>query len=282
MSQPPVLAVTGSTGAVGGRVARDLAARGVTQRLLVRDASRAPRLDGADVRTARYSDADAARAALRGVTTLFMVSASETADRVDHHRTFVEAAADAGVRSIVYTSFLAAAPDAVFTLGRDHAATEQIIRASGMSWTFLRDNFYMDMMELFAGDAGVIRGPAGEGRCSLVSRSDVAATAVAVLRDPAAHADTTYDLTGPEALSMAEVADKISAVRGHPVRFHDESVGEAYASRAAFGAPRWQVDAWVSTYTAIASGDLAGVSSDVERVTGRPAQSFEEFLGAVS
>ena len=282
MTAQPVIAVTGSTGAVGGRVARDLAARGIPQRLLVRDASRAPELAGAEVHVAGYSDTDAVVAALTGVETLFMVSASESADRVDHHRTFVDAAARAGVRSIVYTSFLGAAPDAVFTLGRDHAETEDVIRASGMSWTFLRDNFYMDMMELFAGDDGVIRGPAGDGRCSLVSRSDVAATAVAVLLDPAAHADTAYDLTGPEALTLAEVAEKISAVRGHRVRFVDETVDEAYASRAAFGAPRWQVDAWVSTYTSIASGDQAAVSNDVERVTGRPAQSFEEFLGAVS
>ncbi|MBT9607423.1 SDR family oxidoreductase [Microbacterium sp.] len=281
MPAQPVIAVAGSTGAVGGRVARDLAARGIPQRLLVRDAARAPELEGAEVHVAGYSD-PAAASALAGVETLFMVSASESADRVEHHRTFVEAAARAGVRSIVYTSFLAAAPDAVFTLGRDHAATEEMIRESGMSWTFLRDNFYMDMMELFAGDDGVIRGPAGTGRCSLVSRSDVAATAVAVLRDPAAHADRAYDLTGPEALTLDEVAQKISAVRGQPVRFHDETVDEAYASRAVFGAPRWQVDAWVSTYTAIASGDLAGVSGDVEKVTGRPAQTFDEFLGAVA
>ncbi|CAH0182831.1 SDR family oxidoreductase [Microbacterium sp. Bi128] len=282
MPAQPVIAVAGSTGAVGGRVARDLAARGIPQRLLVRDAARAPELEGAEVHVAGYSDAAAAASALAGVETLFMVSASESADRVEHHRTFVEAAARAGVRSIVYTSFLAAAPDAVFTLGRDHAVTEEMIRASGMSWTFLRDNFYMDMMELFAGDDGVIRGPAGTGRCSLVSRSDVAATAVAVLRDPAAHADRAYDLTGPEALTLDEVAQKISAVRGQPVRFHDETVDEAYASRAVFGAPRWQVDAWVSTYTAIASGDLAGVSGDVEKVTGRPAQTFDEFLGAIA
>ncbi|MFG6279136.1 SDR family oxidoreductase [Microbacterium sp. 5K110] len=282
MPAQPVIAVAGSTGAVGGRVARDLAARGIPQRLLVRDAARAPELEGAEVHVAGYSDAAAAASALAGVETLFMVSASESADRVEHHRTFVEAAARAGVRSIVYTSFLAAAPDAVFTLGRDHAATEEMIRGSGMSWTFLRDNFYMDMMELFAGDDGVIRGPAGTGRCSLVSRSDVAATAVAVLRDPAAHADRAYDLTGPEALTLDEVAQKISAVRGQPVRFHDETVDEAYASRAVFGAPRWQVDAWVSTYTAIASGDLAGVSGDVEKVTGRPAQTFDEFLGAIA
>ncbi|MFS0794796.1 SDR family oxidoreductase [Microbacterium sp. 1P10AE] len=278
----PVIAVTGSTGAVGGRVARDLAARGIPQRLLVRDAARAPELEGAEVHVAGYSDAEAATSALAGVETLFMVSASESADRVEHHRTFVDAAARAGVRSIVYTSFLGAAPDAVFTLARDHAVTEDVIRASGMSWTFLRDNFYMDMMELFAGDDGVIRGPAGDGRCSLVSRSDVAATAVAVLLDPAAHADTTYDLTGPEALSMEDVAQKISAVRGRPVRYVDETLDEAYASRAVYGAPSWQVDAWVSTYTAIASGDMARVSGDVEAITGRPAQTFDEFLGAVA
>ena len=282
MPAQPAIAVTGSTGAVGGRVARDLAARGIAQRLLVRDATRAPQLEGAEVHVAGYSDADAAAAALAGVETLFMVSASESADRVEHHRTFVAAAAEAGVRSIVYTSFLAAAPDSVFTLGRDHAATEDIIRSSGMSWTFLRDNFYMDMMELFAGDDGVIRGPAGDGRCSLVSRADVAATAVAVLLDPAAHADHAYDLTGPEALSLDELAQKISAVRGHPVRYVDETLDEAYASRAVFGAPSWQVDAWVSTYTAIGSGDLARVSGDVETVTGRRAQSFDEFLGAIA
>jgi uncharacterized protein YbjT (DUF2867 family) len=282
MTTLPVIAVTGSTGAVGGRVARDLAARGIPQRLLVRDASRAPELEGAEIHVAGYSDADAVCSALAGVDTLFMVSASESADRVEHHRTFVDAAARAGVRSIVYTSFLGAAPDAVFTLARDHAVTEDIISESGMSWTFLRDNFYMDMMELFAGDDGVIRGPAGDGRRSLVSRSDVAATAVAVLLDPAAHADTTYDLTGPEALSMDEVVQKISVVRGHPVRYVDETLGEAYASRAVYGAPSWQVDAWVSTYTAIASGDMARVSADVEAITGRPAQTFDEFLGAVA
>ncbi len=278
----PAIAVTGSTGAVGGRVARDLAARGIPQRLLVRDPARAPRLDGADVHVGGYSDAAAAAAALEGVDTLFMVSAAESADRVEHHRIFIDAAARAGVRSVVYTSFLAAAPDAVFTLGRDHAATEDLLRASGMDVTLLRDNFYMDMMELFAGDEGVIRGPAGQGRCSLVSRSDVAATAVAVLCDPAAHAGRTYDLTGPEALTLSEVAEKISLVRGRRVRFVDESVDEAYASRERYGAPRWQMDAWVSTYTAIASGDLARVSGDVEAVTGRAAQSFDEFLGAVA
>jgi uncharacterized protein YbjT (DUF2867 family) len=96
--------------------------------------------------------------------------------------------------------------------------------------------------------------------------------------DPTPHAGRTYDITGREALTMAEVAGVISRVRGRRVTFHDESIEEAYASRARYGAPAWQVDAWVSTYTAIASGDMAAVSGDVERITGRTPITLEEYL----
>jgi NAD(P)H dehydrogenase (quinone) len=119
----------------------------------------------------------------------------------------------------------------------------------------------------------VIRGPAGDGRCAVVAKEDVARAAVAVLADPSAHAGATYDLTGPEALSLTDVARIISEVRGREVRFHDETIEEAYASRAVYGAPDWEVDAWVSTYTAIASGGMAAVSDAVERLTGRPPLS---------
>lgn len=276
----PTIAVTGATGAVGGMVARDLVERGIPVRLVVRDPSRAPQLDGAEVARAEFGDADAAESALRGIETLFMVSAAESADRLDQHRTFVDAATRAGVRHVVYTSFLAAAPDAVFTLARDHFATEQHLRASGMSWTFLRDDFYIDFLEFMVGEDGVIRGPAGDGRAAVVTRADVARSATAVLLDPAAHAGATYDLTGPEALSMAEIAATIAEVRGRAVTFHDEGVEEAYRSRAVYDAPGWQLDAWVSTYTSIASGAMAPVSSDVERLTGRRPTSLAEYLRA--
>ncbi|WP_037183923.1 SDR family oxidoreductase [Rhodococcus sp. UNC23MFCrub1.1] len=272
------VAVTGSTGALGGAVAASLAAAGASQRLLVRNAGRAPSHPGADVAQCSYSDATAAVQALAGIEVLFMVSASESADRVDQQRTFVDSAVAAGVRHIVYTSFVGAAPDAVFTLARDHHATESHIRSTGIGFTFLRDNFYLDVMEHFVGEDGVLRGPAGEGRAALVARVDVARTAAAVLSDPARHLGRTYDLTGPEALSMTEVAATLSDVRGVDVRFHDETVAEAYESRARWAAPAWQNDAWVSTYTAIASGALADVSGDVEEITGRRPLSFREFL----
>lgn len=189
------------------------------------------------------------------------------------------AAALAGVRHIVYTSFQGAAADCTFTLGRDHWATEQAIRDAGLEFTFLRDSFYADFLPLMAQD-GVIRGPAGDGRVAAVAREDVAAVAVVVLADPTVHADAEYDLTGPDALTLAEAAALIEEVTGRPTRYHDETLEEAYASRARYGAPDWQVDAWVSTYTAIAAGEVATVSDAVPRITGRPDTSLRDLLAS--
>ena len=272
--------MTGATGAVGGAVALELAGDGMPLRLLVRTPSRAPELPGAVVRACSYGDASAAESALQGVDVLLMVSAAENAERLGEHLTFVDAAAAAGVRHVVYTSFVGAAPDAVFTLVRDHYATEQHIQASGMAFTFLRDNIYLDFMELFAGPDRVLRGPADDGRAGMVARADVARVAAAVLRSPDEHAGVTYTLTGPEALTMTEAAAILTAGRGRPFRFQNETLAEAYASREQYNAPAWQVEAWVTTYTAIAAGQLDVVTDDVERVSGRRPTSLAEHVAA--
>ena len=274
------LAVTGSTGRLGGRIARRLADAGVPQRLLVRDPSRAPELPGASAVRAPYGDAAAVRAALEGTSTVLMVSASESADRVDQHRAFVDAAVAAGVEQLVYVSFYGAAPDATFTLARDHWATEEHVRARGLPATFLRDDIYADFAPALVGADGVIRGPAADGRVAMVAQDDIADAAVAVLRDPAPHAGRTYDLTGPEELTLTDVAAVLSAVTGRAVTYVPETLEEAFASRAAYGAPDWQVEAWVSTYTAIAAGELAGVSPAVPDLTGHPARTLEQVLRA--
>lgn len=273
-----MLAITGSTGNIGGRVAQVLAEQGVPMRLLVRDPQRAPDLPGCTVVQASYGDRDASREALEGVDHVLMVSAAETEDRVDEHRTFVDAAAQAGVDHVIYTSFVGAAPDATFTLARDHWHTEQHLERSGMHWTFLRDSLYADFLPMLVGDDGVIRGPAADGRVALVAQDDVADAALAVLLDPGAHERAVYELTGPEALSLEEAAAILSEVSGRPARYEPETLGEAYASRASYAAPGWQVDAWVSTYAAIGAGELATVSRDVERLTGHPASPLVEVL----
>ena len=188
------------------------------------------------------------------------------------------AAAAAGVAHLVYISFYGAAPDATFTLARDHWHTEEHLRASGLPFTFLRDNLYADFMPALVGEDGVIRGPAGDGRAAVVAQDDIADAAVAVLRDPTAHAGRAYELTGPEALGLDKVAATVAAVTGRPVSYVPETVEEAYASRRAHGAPDWQLDAWVSTYTAIADGSLAGVTTAIEDLTGHPATPLEQVL----
>ena len=271
------IAVTGSTGVVGGKVARTLSSEGVPLVLPVRSPDRAQQLPEAVIREASYADSEANVEALAGVDVVFMVSAAEEEDRVATHRSFIDAAQQAGVRHIVYTSFFGASPDAAFLLGRDHWHTEEYLRASGLSWTFLRDNLYLEAVPAFAED-GAIRGPAGDGRLSAVSQSDVAASAAAILRDPDAHAGKSYDLTGPEAFTLTEAAALITELTPATVRFVDETHEEALASRAHHGAPEWEVEAWISTYTAIARGELAGVTSDVERLTGRPPLSLRDLL----
>lgn len=273
-----MIALTGVTGAVGGRVAALLAGRPL--RLLARDPARAPHVEGAEAVAFDYADRDSLTAALDGVDVLFFVSGAESAERRRHHRNVVEAARDAGVGHVVYTSFAGASPDATFTLGRDHADTEAAIHEAGLTATLLRDNLYSDLLPLFADETGTILGPAGDGRVAAVARADVAAAAAAVLREPAEHAGRTYTLTGPEALTMSELAARAGAVLGRPLRFVDQTVEEAYAQRAADypGTPDWQLDAWVSTYVAIRDGSLADVTGDVERLTGRPPLTIEQAL----
>lgn len=272
------IAVTGSTGRLGGRIARLLADEGVPQRLVVRDPSRARQLPVSEVVHAQYGDSEALHKALDGVDTALMVSASESLDRVAQHRNFVDAATAAGVEHLVYTSFVGASPNATFTLVRDHAATEDYIRASGLSFTILRDNLYADFFPFMVGEDGVIRGPAADGRVAAVVQDDIADVAAAVLTSPGDHVGATYELTGPEAHSLEDVAGIITASTGRDVSYHAETIDEAYRSRAGLGAPQWQLDAWVSTYTAIAAGELAAVTHDVARLSGHPATSLAALL----
>ncbi|KUO14580.1 SDR family oxidoreductase [Streptomyces dysideae] len=274
-------AVTGSSGRLGGRIARRLADAGIPQTLLARTPERAPDLPGATVVPGAYGDHDAVVRGLRGIDRVLMVSASESPDRVEQHRAFIDAAAEAGVGHLVYISFYGAAPEATFTLARDHWHTEQHIRSSGLRYTFLRDNLYADFMPALVGEDGVIRGPAGAGRAAVVAQDDIAEAVTAVLTHADEHVGADYDLTGPQALSLADVAAVLSEVTGRTITYHPETVEEAYRSRASYGAPDWQLDAWVSTYTAMAAGELEGVTDAIHRLTGHPATSLADTVRAL-
>jgi NAD(P)H dehydrogenase (quinone) len=274
-----VIGITGATGGMGTRVASRVAARGLPARLIVRDASRAPDL-GAEVREASsYGAREEMRTALSGVETLFLIPAKESADRLEQHFTAVDAAADAGVTRIVYLGFIRRG-DSSFTLGREHFATEDHIRASGLAWVFTRMNLYMDFVPNMIGSDGVIRGPADDGRFAAVLRDDIADAVAAVLEAPERHEGRSYDLTGPDTFTLAEAAAEMTRAWGREVSFVDETLEEARASRSIYGAPEWEVEAWISSYLAIANGELADVSDGVERLAGHPPTSLRDWLAS--
>ncbi|MFI8961605.1 NmrA family NAD(P)-binding protein [Streptomyces sp. NPDC053493] len=272
-----VIAVTGATGRIGRRVVRRLAEAGAAVRALGRDREKLAALPAEDVRTASYDDAGAMRAALDGAGALFLVSAHEAPGRVRTHATAVDAAVAAGVRRIVYLSYLNAAPHATFTYARDHWHTEQHIRSTGLAFTFLRDSTYQADLAAMTSPDGVLRGPAGDGRVGAVAHDDIADSAAAVLLGEG-HDGVTYDMTGPEALSFDEIAAALSRAAGRTVTYVPETRDEAYASRAGYHAPDWEVEGWITSYEAVANGEMDDVSDDVLTLTGHPPQSFADFL----
>ncbi|HZX07153.1 SDR family oxidoreductase [Kribbella sp.] len=271
-----MIGITGATGQLGSRIVARLT--GVPLRLIVRDPSRAPELKDVSVAQAAYGEHPALLSALDGVDVLMLLSATESADRVALHKATVDAAVAAGVQRIVYTSFAGAAPGATFTFARDHWHTEQHIRSTGVDFTFLRDNLYLDFVPGFVGADGVIRGPAGDGRVAAVARDDVAAAAASVLTS-AGHSGATYDLTGPSAFTLAEAAAVLTEGLGRPVRYEPETLDEAYRSRESYGAPSWEVAGWVTSYAAIASGELSHVSTAVKDLTGQDPIGLAEYVG---
>ena len=273
-----LIAVTGSTGEVGGRVARRLAERGLEQRLVVRDSSRAPELEGAEVKQAsNYEARDEMEAALRGARTLFLASGEEARNRVEQHKAAVDAAKAAGVERIVYLSFYGARPDSAFTFGRDHFHTEEHIKASGLSYAFSRDNIYLDFVPFFAGADGAIRGPGGNGRFAPVARDDIADVLVELLTNPDRDG-RAYEVAGDEAYTLAEAAERLGRAIGREITYVDETMEEAWASRRPSGEEDWVIEGWITTYVAIAKGELAEPTTTVKDLTGHDPQRLEELL----
>ena len=273
-----MIGITGVTGKLGSYVADLVDQQGISSIHLARRPERAKVYASAEIRKMVYANTPEVVEALKGIDILLMVSARENPERVEEHKSFLDAAKLAEVQHIVYTSFYGADEKATFTLSRDHAQTEAYIKKLGFTYTFLRDNFYLDFFIDIALENGEIRGPAGRGRVSAVARKDTSRVAAEILLNPKEWENQTLNLTGPEDLSMEEIVELLSKETGNAITYVDESVEEAYESRKKWPAQTWEYDAWVSTYTAIKAGEQAGVSTDVEKVLGRPAMNLIDVL----
>ena len=273
-----MIGMTGVTGKLGSYVANLVDKKGIASVHLARSPERATVYASAEIRKMVYANTLEVVEALKGIDILLMVSARENPERVKEHKDFLDAAKLAGVEHIVYTSFYGADEKAIFTLSRDHAQTEAYIKELGFTYTFLRDNFYLDFLIDIALENGEIRGPAGSGLVSAVSRKDTSRVAAEILLNPKEWENQSLNLTGPEDLSMEEIVALLSKETGDAIEYVDESVEEAYESRKKWPAQTWEYDAWVSTYTAIKAGEQAGVSTDIEKVLGHPASNLLDTL----
>ena len=263
-----MLVITGASGQVGGMLARTLVAAGEPVRLFVRDPARAPALAGAEIAVGDYRDPASVADAIRPGDRVFMVSVHEGHDeRIEAHRSFIEAAYVRDPELIAYLSFLNASLDSAFAHSRSHRATEQLLDDSGVPWAFLRMGLFLDDLPSWFDADGVCRGPAGDGRVSLISRAQIADAAAAVLTKDG-RAGETYDLTGPSAHTLGELAGMVSEVVGRPFAYQPGDREDWIAGRLAAGKQRWDVESGIGSYDAVRLGELELAPGDVERLTG--------------
>jgi len=275
-----VILVTGATGLVGGAVVRQLAAQGVPLRALVRSAEKAAALAGPTVETVvgDFGRPETLGPALHGVTRALLISHHDVR-QVELQGNFVEAARRAGPVHVVKLSGLGTAPDSPLQSGRWHAETEAQIRDAALPWTFLHPPYFMqNLLRAAAAVAahGVLTAAMQEGRIAMVDARDVADVAVAALTAPG-HAGQTYVITGPEALSHADVAAILSEAVGGPVSYRDIPLDAYRAQLVAGGAPPWLVEVRMEFTSVLREGFAAAVTDSVARTTGPPPRSFAAF-----
>src|ERR1700674_378768 len=276
-----MLLVTGATGLNGRELLRRLSARGVAVRALVRNPAKAEAI--AALPNVELVQGDMARpetltAALQDVDRAMLISSSDPM-MLDVQSNFIDAARKAGVRHIVKLSGIMPELDSAFRFARMHGEIEKRLEASGMAFTHLRAGEFMPAYfrqapSIAAKDAMFL--PMGDARIASIDVGDIAEIAADVLTR-SGHEGKTYPLTGPEALTMTQVAEKLSAATGKTIRYVNVPPEDARKAQLAAGVPPYLADALVELFAERRKGKEANVSPVIATVFGRRATHFEEF-----
>lgn len=280
--------ITGATGSLGRLVVEALLDQNVpagqivaTGRDLAKIADLAER--GVQVRAVDYSEPESLRQAFKGAGKVLLISGSEVGQRIEQHHNAINAAKEAGVALIAYTS-VANADNTGMQLAAEHQATEELLRASGVPFTLLRNSWYL---ENYTGQLamhlqhGAVLGSAGEGKVSAATRADYAQAAAAVLLKDG-QAGKVYELGGDQAFTLSDLAEEITAATGQPVKYQDLPAQQYAKVLQDAGLPEAYAAILADSDLGIARGDLLVTGSDLSSLIGRPTTPLREAVQAAA
>ena len=273
--------VIGATGNVGSHVVKQLADVGANVRAAVRSPRKAEALKSHNVSLAEFDTdkPETVESALQGVDKVFLLTPL-VPNMVELSNSLVEVAKKAGVKHIVKSSGMGAEVEPGISLTRWHRAAEKGIEASGIAFTFVRPNGFMQNYTNFSGSTIKTQNtfylPMGDGKVSHIDARDIASVAVAALTQDG-HEGKAYEITGPEAISNEQIADIISQVVGRKINYVDVPEDAAREEMKKLGMPDVLVEANIELYNLYKAGYAAEVTPVVEQVTGKKPISFEQF-----
>jgi uncharacterized protein YbjT (DUF2867 family) len=272
--------VVGATGNVGSGVLGTLVGQRVDVRGLAHSeaGAEAVRAAGAEAAVGELTAPDSLRGAFEGVDSAFIVTRGMD-NQVEMAGNAVEAAKSAGVGRIVRLSAFVPEPAQDTILGRQHQEIDQLVERSGVPYTILKPTFWMQntmgAAQAVAAD-GVMYWPFGAGRTGMVDVRDIVDVASEVLTSEG-HDGATYTLTGPASISMLDVATALTGALGKPVSYVDVPVSAAVESMVGMGMPQFMADTFGELFVNFAKNGADRSTADVERVTGHPARSIDQF-----
>ena len=272
-----MILVTGATGNVGSKVVEQLSSAGAPVRAFVHDPEKAAnvRETGVEIAEGDFQRPETLDAALEGVDRLFLLMGTAE-NQVELENDVIAAAVRAGVRHVVKLSIYGAEIGSPVPFRDWHGRIEARLEGSGLAYTHLRPTFFMQNAAYMLAPDGVFYIPAGDGRIGWVDVRDVAAVAVRALTEDG-HEGNAYDITGPESLSLAEAAERISAATGRNIRYLDVPSEAARQGMLSSGMPEWQVDVSLALLAAIREGALDAVTGTVATVGRVEPRSFEDY-----
>ncbi|HEY5210868.1 MAG TPA: NAD(P)H-binding protein [Stellaceae bacterium] len=271
-----MILITGATGNIGKELVPQLLAKGETLRVVTRDPARVAHLDPRVERViGDLRETATVTRAIAGADRVFLIGLiADTTQSAD--RALITESAKAGVTRIVKIS---AGGDGTNGIGKLHRDQEELVRQSGVPWTFLRPGMFMSNTLGWAATIkaqGAVFSPFAEGKMAMIAPRDIAAVATAALTD-ARHEGHIYELFGAELLTVAQQVEILSRVLGKPIKLVDITPAAAGERLAAMGASATLVEGLVALWTSVRNGQVATYNNEVARITGHPAQNFEGF-----